>query len=85
MVAAHYDTKALPGFVGANDGAAGTAAVVSSPARWRGSSGPRGAPELRFVLFDGEEATDDSRPFDRDRACAARRPTPSVTPARSAR
>ena len=24
---------------------------------------PRGAPELRFLLFDGEEASDDSRPF----------------------
>jgi glutaminyl-peptide cyclotransferase len=24
---------------------------------------PRGAPELRFLLFDGEEAWDDSRPF----------------------
>ena len=28
VVAAHYDTKALPGFVGANDGAGGTAAVL---------------------------------------------------------
>ena len=27
-IAAHYDTKRLPGFVGANDGAAGTAAVL---------------------------------------------------------
>ena len=25
---------------------------------------PKGAPEIRFVLFDGEEATDDSRPFE---------------------
>ena len=24
---------------------------------------PPGSPELRFVLFDGEEATDDSKPF----------------------
>jgi hypothetical protein len=24
---------------------------------------PPGAPELRFVLFDGEESTDDARPF----------------------
>ena len=28
---------------------------------------PAGAPALRFVLFDGEEATDDDRPFARDR------------------
>ena len=28
VLAAHYDTKDLPGFVGANDGAGGTAAVI---------------------------------------------------------
>ena len=28
LVAAHYDTKDIPGFVGANDGAGGTAAVL---------------------------------------------------------
>ena len=25
---------------------------------------PKGAPEIRFVFFDGEEATDDSQPFE---------------------
>jgi glutaminyl-peptide cyclotransferase len=61
---AHYDTKDLPGFVGANDGAGGTAAVVEL-ARALGRMGrPADAPEIRFVLFDGEEATDDSRPFE---------------------
>jgi glutaminyl-peptide cyclotransferase len=63
VIAAHHDTKALPGFVGANDGAAGTAAVVELARALRRIDRPRGAPELRFVLFDGEEATDDSRPF----------------------
>jgi glutaminyl-peptide cyclotransferase len=63
VVAAHYDTKALPGFVGANDGAAGSAAVVELARALRHGDRPRGAPQLRFVLFDGEEATDDSRPF----------------------
>jgi Peptidase family M28 len=63
VIAAHYDTKALPGFVGANDGAAGTAAVVELARALRRMDRPRGAPALRFVLFDGEEATDDSRPF----------------------
>lgn len=64
VVAAHYDTKDMPGFVGANDGAAGTAVVLElarALARER-SADPAGAdarPELRFVLFDGEEATDD--------------------------
>ncbi len=63
VVAAHYDTKQLPGFVGANDGAAGTAAVVELARALRRIDRPAGAPALRFVLFDGEEATDDSRPF----------------------
>ncbi|HEX5714314.1 MAG TPA: M28 family peptidase, partial [Solirubrobacterales bacterium] len=30
---------------------------------FRAMERPRGAPQLRFLLFDGEEATDDSRPF----------------------
>jgi len=63
VVAAHHDTKALPGFVGANDGAAGTAAVLELARVLRRTERPAGAPELRFVLFDGEEATDDARPF----------------------
>ena len=33
VVGAHYDTKDIPGFVGANDGASGTAVVPSSLAR----------------------------------------------------
>jgi Zn-dependent M28 family amino/carboxypeptidase len=63
VVAAHYDTKDLPGFVGANDGAGGTAAVLELARALRHTKRPRGAPELRFVLFDGEEATDDDRDF----------------------
>jgi hypothetical protein len=59
VVAAHYDTKAIPGFVGANDGAGGTAAVLELARVLRRTKRPAGAPELRFVLFDGEEATDD--------------------------
>ena len=57
VVAAHYDTKDEPeGFLGANDGAGGTAAVVELARTMRRVRRPRGAPELRFVLFDGEEA-----------------------------
>jgi glutaminyl-peptide cyclotransferase len=53
VVGAHYDTKDEPGFVGANDGASGTAVVVElartvRPRRLRRS--------LVFVLFDGEES-----------------------------
>jgi acetylornithine deacetylase/succinyl-diaminopimelate desuccinylase-like protein len=61
VVAAHYDTKDIPGFVGANDGAGGTAAVLEiarALKRW-----PADNPPLRFVLFDGEESPDDSKDF----------------------
>ncbi|HET8975746.1 MAG TPA: M28 family metallopeptidase [Solirubrobacterales bacterium] len=55
VIAAHYDTEAHPpGFVGANDGAAGTAAVVEL-ARVLERELPPGHREVRFVLFDGEE------------------------------
>ena len=64
-IAAHYDTKRLPGFVGANDGAAGTAAVLELARALRRADRPAGAPAIRFVLFDGEEATDDTRAFER--------------------
>jgi glutaminyl-peptide cyclotransferase len=63
VVAAHYDTKDLPGFVGANDGAGGTAAVLELARALRKVKRPKGAPEIRFVFFDGEEATDDHREF----------------------
>jgi peptidase M28-like protein len=62
-IAAHYDSKDIPNFVGANDSAAGTAAVVEMARSLRRIRRPEGAPALRFILFDGEEATDDSRPF----------------------
>jgi glutaminyl-peptide cyclotransferase len=52
VVGAHYDTEYHPkGFVGANDSAAGTAAVVELARALRSTSGR----EVRFVLFDGEE------------------------------
>jgi glutaminyl-peptide cyclotransferase len=52
VVGAHYDTEYHPkGFVGANDGAAGSAAVVELARALRSTSGR----EVRFVLFDGEE------------------------------
>jgi glutaminyl-peptide cyclotransferase len=56
VIGAHYDTEAEPeGHVGANDGAAGTAVVVELARVLRRAKRPPGAPELRFVLFDGEE------------------------------
>jgi hypothetical protein len=57
LVSAHYDVVDAPrGFVGANDGAAGTAAVVTLARAFARSPRPRGARQMRFVLFDGEEA-----------------------------
>jgi glutaminyl-peptide cyclotransferase len=63
VVAAHYDTKDIPDFVGANDGAGGTAAVLEIARALRKADRPRGAPPIRFVMFDGEESPDDSRDF----------------------
>jgi peptidase M28-like protein len=63
VVAAHYDTKDMPGFVGAEDGAGGTAAVLEIARALRHMKRPAHAREVRFVLFDGEECTDDSREF----------------------
>jgi glutaminyl-peptide cyclotransferase len=53
VVGAHYDTYDLPGFVGANDSASGTA-VVRQLARTIRARTVR--PTLVFVFFDGEEA-----------------------------
>ena len=56
VVGAHYDTEVRPrGFVGANDGAAGTAAVVELARALAALPRPANAREIRFVLFDGEE------------------------------
>jgi glutaminyl-peptide cyclotransferase len=53
---AHYDTLATPeGFLGANNGAAGTAITVQLAHDVLKRQRPPDAPELRFVLFDGEE------------------------------
>ncbi len=55
VVGAHYDTQPEPaGYLGANDGAAGTAAVVELARTLRRAPRP-GTREVRFVLFDGEE------------------------------
>ena len=63
VVGAHYDTKDLPGFVGANDAASGTA-VVRQLAR---TIKPRTVrPTLVFIFFDGEESPRDSEDFERD-------------------
>lgn len=53
VVGAHYDTFAKPGFVGANDGASGTAVVLQLAKTIK----PRTLrPTVVFAFFDGEEA-----------------------------
>jgi peptidase M28-like protein len=56
VVGAHYDTLVKPkGFVGANNGAAGSAVVIEAARALRADGAAAGAREVRFVLFDGEE------------------------------
>jgi glutaminyl-peptide cyclotransferase len=65
LIGAHYDTQSdPPGFVGANDSAAGTAAVLEL-ARALRSPRARDGRAVRFVLFDGEEqpAGQEDQPF----------------------
>ena len=53
LVGAHYDTKDIRGFVGANDAASGTAVAL----RLAREVKPRTIrPTLLFVFFDGEES-----------------------------
>jgi len=62
VLGAHYDTKDLPGFVGANDGASGVAVLLelarALPQRLPG-------PSVAIALFDGEEARGE-RDFEAD-------------------
>lgn len=57
VVGAHYDTKEIRGFVGANDGASGTAVVLQLARTIR----PRELrPTVVFIFFDGEEMPADA-------------------------
>jgi len=56
VVGAHYDTLTQPeGFVGANNGAAGSAVVVELSRALARLPRTKRSREVRFVLFDGEE------------------------------
>jgi Peptidase family M28 len=56
VIGAHYDTLVKPkGFVGANNGAAGTAVVVGVARALGRLDLARGGRQVAFVLFDGEE------------------------------
>ena len=53
VVGAHYDTKDMAGFVGANDGASGTAVLLELARKLK----PKTVrPTVVFVFFDGEES-----------------------------
>jgi len=64
VVGAHHDTKDIPGFVGANDGASGVAVLLELA---RGLPRRPLGPSIYLVFFDAEEPRDD-RPFDLDGA-----------------
>ncbi len=67
VLGAHYDTEVEPpGFVGANDGAAGPAAVIEAARALGRIKRPANAPAVRFVLFDGEEEPRQTDDFYRD-------------------
>jgi glutaminyl-peptide cyclotransferase len=51
VVGAHYDTKDIPGFVGANDAASGSAIVAQLARTIR-----RPRHRIYFIFFDGEES-----------------------------
>jgi hypothetical protein len=56
VVGAHYDTLVKPaGFVGANNGAAGSAIVIELSHALAKLHRPKDARQVTFVLFDGEE------------------------------
>jgi Zn-dependent M28 family amino/carboxypeptidase len=62
VLGAHFDSKDIPGFVGANDGASGVAVVLELA---RVLAAPLNGPSVQIALFDAEEARGD-RPFEVD-------------------
>ncbi|HWH11498.1 MAG TPA: M28 family metallopeptidase [Solirubrobacteraceae bacterium] len=56
VLGAHYDTTPIPGYVGANNSAAGVGAVIEIARDLEGDARRPGQRAVRFVLFDGEEA-----------------------------
>lgn len=58
VLASHYDTKKMPNFVGANDGASSTAVLLAIADQLRATmkDGKREGHSVWLVFFDGEEA-----------------------------
>jgi glutaminyl-peptide cyclotransferase len=56
LVAAHYDTTDVPGYLGANNSAAGVGAVIALAKALKSDPARPGQAAVRFLLTDGEEA-----------------------------
>ena len=56
LLIAHYDTTPVPGYLGANNSAAGVGAVVAIAKALRSDPERPGQVAVRFLLTDGEEA-----------------------------
>lgn len=56
VLGAHYDTTPVPGYLGANNSAAGVGAVIEIARDLAADAPAPGRRAVRFVLFDGEEA-----------------------------
>jgi hypothetical protein len=56
VVGAHYDTTPVPGYLGANNSAAGVGAVIELARDLQRTPAGAGHPPVVFALFDGEEA-----------------------------
>jgi glutaminyl-peptide cyclotransferase len=56
LVVAHYDTTDVPGYLGANNSAAGVGAVIALARALRSDPRRPGQAAVRFLLTDGEEA-----------------------------
>lgn len=56
VLGAHYDTTPVPGYLGANNSAAGVGAVIEIARDLAHDPRTSGTRAIQFVLFDGEEA-----------------------------
>src|SRR5437764_14900782 len=66
VVAAHYDTTDVPGYLGANNSATGVGAVIALARALKSDRPVAGEAAVRFVLFDGEEAPTGFKDFYRE-------------------
>jgi glutaminyl-peptide cyclotransferase len=78
VVGAHYDTKDIRGFVGANDGASGTAVAAQLARTIR-----RPRHTVQFVFFDGEESPRGSHEFEEDGLRGSKVAAPAFADARA--